>query len=159
VVRAGPHLVCWEHGVATVTGPPGLGPVLQVVGRVRSDLVGTQGAPRQPDEGAPTAWVEVDGAYRAAAEDLRPGDRVVLLTWLHLADRGVLRVHPRDDPDRPETGVFSTRSQDRPNPVGLHEVTVLEVDDGRFRVDALEAVDGTPVIDVKPVLPPSGSAR
>lgn len=159
MVRRGRGLLCWGRGVSTVTVQPGHGPVLVVVGRVRSDLVATHGAPRQPDEGAPTAWVEVDVAYREAMTDLRPGDRVVLLTWLHLADRDVLRVHPRDDPDRPETGVFSTRSQDRPNPVGLHEATVVEVADGRFRVDALEAVHGTPVVDVKPVLPPSGSAR
>jgi tRNA-Thr(GGU) m(6)t(6)A37 methyltransferase TsaA len=84
--------------------------------------------------------------------DVRPGDRVIVLTWLDRADRSVLRVHPRDDPANPETGVFSTRSADRPNPIGLHPAEVLEVEGLRVRVAGLEAVDGTPVVDVKPVL-------
>jgi tRNA-Thr(GGU) m(6)t(6)A37 methyltransferase TsaA len=87
-----------------------------------------------------------------ALRDLRPGADVLVLTWLDRADRGVLAVHPRDDRTRPETGVFATRSADRPNPIGLHRVTIQEIDGRRVRVSNLEAVDGTPVVDVKPVL-------
>jgi tRNA-Thr(GGU) m(6)t(6)A37 methyltransferase TsaA len=119
---------------------------------VVSPLTDTGDAPRQPDEGAPAATIVLDPAVHAAAADIVPGDRLVVLTWLHAASRDVLRVHPRGDPDRPPTGVFSTRSPDRPNPVGLHTVTVRQVSPGRIDVDALEAIDGTPVIDLKPVL-------
>ncbi|GAA0799842.1 tRNA (N6-threonylcarbamoyladenosine(37)-N6)-methyltransferase TrmO [Spirilliplanes yamanashiensis] len=129
---------------------------LTVVGRVESPLDDPAAAPRQADEGAPPAWLVFDGRYADALGDLRPGAEILVLTWLHRADRGVLRVRPRDDPARPLTGVFSTRSPDRPNPIGLHRVTVLAVDGCRVRVDGLEAVDGTPVLDVKPVLGPSG---
>jgi tRNA-Thr(GGU) m(6)t(6)A37 methyltransferase TsaA len=122
------------------------------VGRVVSPLSDPARAPRQADEGGPPASILLEPDVRAAAADIRPGDRLVVLTWLHLADRGVLRVHPRDDPDRPLVGVFSTRSSDRPNPLGLHTVTVTRVTDERIDVDALEAVDGTPVLDLKPVL-------
>jgi tRNA-Thr(GGU) m(6)t(6)A37 methyltransferase TsaA len=94
----------------------------------------------------------LEPAVRTAAADVRPGDRLVVLTWLHAADRNVLRVHPRSDPERPTAGVFSTRSPHRPNPIGLHTVTVTQVADERIEVDALEAIDGTPVLDLKPVL-------
>ena len=97
------------------------------------------------------AWCSPPSSTRAAA-DLRPGDRLVLLTWLHEADRAVQAVHPRGNPDRPSTGVFSTRSPDRPNPIGLHVVTVAAVENGTLTVTGLEAIDGTPVLDVKPVL-------
>ncbi len=124
-------------------------PLLRPVGRVRSALTDAATAPRQGDEGAPDAWIEFAPEVAGAAAELSPGDRVLVLTWLHEADRSVLRVHPRDDPANPETGVFSTRSQDRPNPIGLHPVRVAEVDGLRVRVHPLEAIDGTPVLDVK----------
>ncbi|MEV0823685.1 SAM-dependent methyltransferase [Nonomuraea rubra] len=111
-----------------------------------------ESAPKQGLEGAPDAWLEFDPAVADGIRDLVPGDVVFVLTWLHLADRSVVAVHPRDDPRNPLTGVFSTRSADRPNPVGLHRVEVLAVDGLRVRVAELEAVDGTPVVDVKPVL-------
>ena len=122
------------------------------VGWVRSSLTDPTDAPRQGDEGAPDAVLDLDEDVREAARDLAPGTDVLVLTWLDRADRDTLVVHPRGDPDRPETGVFSTRSPHRPNPVGLHRVHVLSVDGTRVRVRGLEAVDGTPVIDVKPVL-------
>ncbi len=106
----------------------------------------------QGSEGAPEAWILFDEQVYDAMRDLRPGDRIVVLTWLHEADRDVQLVHPRDDTSVPETGVFSTRSPDRPNPIGLHPVEVVEVDGMRVLVRPLEAIDGTPVVDVKPVL-------
>jgi tRNA-Thr(GGU) m(6)t(6)A37 methyltransferase TsaA len=128
-----------------VTALPGLQPV----GWVRSELRDVRAAPRQGDEGAPAAWLLLEPRFLDAAADLQVGDDLVVLTWLHRADRGTLRVHPRDDTSRPQRGVFSTRSQDRPNPIGLHRVRVLEVAPGRIRVSDLEAVDGTPVVDIK----------
>jgi tRNA-Thr(GGU) m(6)t(6)A37 methyltransferase TsaA len=110
-------------------------------------------APKQGDEGAPEAWLEFAPEMAVGLRDLQPGDEVLVLTWLDRADRRTLEVHPRDDPAAPLRGVFSTRSADRPNPVGLHRVTIMEVAlPTRLLVRALEAVDGTPVIDVKPVL-------
>lgn len=126
--------------------------MLQPVGTVRSPLVDGGAAPRQGDEGAPDAWLVFAERVGPALADLRVGEDVVLLTWLDRARRDVLAVHPRDDPDRPLTGVFSTRSQDRPNPIGLHRVRVLAIDGLRVQVQGLEAFDGTPVLDVKPVL-------
>jgi tRNA-Thr(GGU) m(6)t(6)A37 methyltransferase TsaA len=125
---------------------------LRQIGLVRSELTDLDAAPRQGDEGAPEAWIEYDPEVAAGFSDLAPGAEIIVLTWLHHADRAVLRVHPRSDPRNPETGVFSTRSPDRPNPIGLHLVTVVDAAPGRLRVGPLEAVDGTPVIDVKPVL-------
>ena len=125
---------------------------LTPVGTVESALTDPGSAPKQGDEGAPDAWLAFEPAVRAALEGLRPGDEILVLTWLHLADRDVLRVHPRDDATRPETGVFSTRSSDRPNPIGVHRVQVATVEGTRVRVRGLEAVDGTPVVDVKPLL-------
>ncbi len=124
-------------------------PLLRPVGRVRSALTDAATAPKQGDEGAPDAWIELAPEVAGAAAELAPGDRLLVLTWLHEADRGVLRVHPRDDPANPETGVFSTRSSHRPNPIGLHPVEVVEVDGLRVRVQPLEAIDGTPVLDLK----------
>jgi tRNA-Thr(GGU) m(6)t(6)A37 methyltransferase TsaA len=126
--------------------------LLRPVGVVRSELRDRELAPMQGDEGAPDAWIELRPEVARAAASLVPGDELVLLTWFHEADRSVLEVHPRSDPTRPLTGVFSTRSPDRPNPVGLHRVRVLAVEKERIRVGPLEAIDGTPVIDLKPVL-------
>lgn len=106
----------------------------------------------QGAEGAPEAWIAFEEDVRDAMRDLRPGDRVFVLTWLHEADRDTQLVHPRGDTGVPETGVFSTRSPDRPNPIGLHPVEVVEVDGFRVLVRPLEAIDGTPVVDVKPIL-------
>ena len=130
---------------------------VHAVGVVRSGLTDLDAAPRQGDEGAPAAWVELGPEVEAAADGIAAGDRLVLLTWLDRADRTVTRVHPRGDPSLPLTGVFATRSPHRPNPVGLHPVTVTERDGARLRVEPLEAVDGTPVIDIKVELGPPGS--
>jgi len=131
-------------------------PELRPIGRVESPLRDLAGAPLQADEGAPTAWLVFDDAVADALRDLASGDEVLLLTWLDRADREVLAVHPRDDPRRPLTGVFSTRSPDRPNPIGLHRVTVTAREGNRVRVKSLEAIDGTPIIDVKAVLDAEG---
>jgi tRNA-Thr(GGU) m(6)t(6)A37 methyltransferase TsaA len=125
---------------------------LEPIGSVESALRELDAAPRQPDEGAPPAYVVVQPEVADAMADLAVGDRVILLTWLHQADRDVLAVHPRSDTTRPMQGVFSTRSPDRPNPIGLHDVTIVSVEPGRIGLDGLEAIDGTPVIDIKPVL-------
>lgn len=125
---------------------------LRPVGRVESPLTEAELAPKQGDEGAPEAWLVFSPAVGAGLRDLRPGAEVLVLTWLDRARRDVLTVHPRGDRSRPETGVFNTRSPHRPNPIGLHRVRVLAVDGLRVRVADLEALDGTPVLDVKPVL-------
>jgi tRNA-Thr(GGU) m(6)t(6)A37 methyltransferase TsaA len=125
---------------------------VRAVGRVESSVRGRGDAPRQGAEGAPAAWLVLDDGLARAYSDLLVGDRVVVLTWLDRADRSVLEVHPRDDMSAPMRGVFSTRSADRPNPIGLHPVTIVEVDGARIRVEPLEAFDGTPVIDIKPDL-------
>jgi tRNA-Thr(GGU) m(6)t(6)A37 methyltransferase TsaA len=132
-----------------VSGPDFL---LRPVGVVRSELRDRDRAPMQGHEGAPDAWIELRPEVASAAASLAAGDELLLLTWFHEADRSVLEVRPRGDPARPLTGVFSTRSPDRPNPVGLHRVRVLAVEARRIRVGPLEAIDGTPVIDLKPVL-------
>jgi tRNA-Thr(GGU) m(6)t(6)A37 methyltransferase TsaA len=132
---------------------------LRAIGQVKSSITDVHQAPCQPDEGAPSAWLEFEPDMRAGLTSLRPGDQVIVLTWLHRARRDVLRVHPRGDPGRDEAGVFSTRSPDRPNPIGLHEVEVEAVDGLRVRVRQLEAVDGTPILDLKPVLDRDASGR
>jgi tRNA-Thr(GGU) m(6)t(6)A37 methyltransferase TsaA len=122
------------------------------IGMVESSLADPAAAPKQGREGAPDAWLVLEPALLDALDGIRPGARVVLLTWLDRARRDVLRVHPRDDPANPMQGVFNTRSADRPNPIGLHEVEVLAVERERVHVRPLEAVDGTPIVDIKPVL-------
>jgi tRNA-Thr(GGU) m(6)t(6)A37 methyltransferase TsaA len=132
---------------------------LRPIGVVHSRLTAREEAPKQGAEGAPEAWVEIDPAFADALAGVAEGSEIILLTWLHLGRRDVLEVHPRGDPERPLAGVFATRSPDRPNPIGLHRVHVLETDaPARLRVSPLEALDGTPVIDIKPVLPGSVDA-
>jgi tRNA-Thr(GGU) m(6)t(6)A37 methyltransferase TsaA len=128
------------------------------IGRVHSGLTRPEDAPLQGDEGGFEAWLELSPAAAPGLKGLAPGDEVFVLTWLHLADRATVQVHPRGDETRPLPGVFATRSQDRPNPVGLHRVSVIEVAGSRLRVRPLEAVDGTPVVDIKPVLAGSDAA-
>jgi tRNA-Thr(GGU) m(6)t(6)A37 methyltransferase TsaA len=122
------------------------------IGRVASALTDPASAPKQGGEGAPEAWLVFEPDVVAGLGDIRVGDRVVVLTWLDRARRDVLQVHPRDDLGRPLRGVFSTRSADRPNPIGIHPVEVLAVDGPRIRVSGIEAVDGTPIVDLKPHL-------
>ena len=122
------------------------------IGRVESPLTDTASAPKQGDEGAPDAWLVFEHAVLEALDGIRAGDEVIVLTWLDRARREVLRVHPRGDVSRAQQGVFSTRSPHRPNPIGLHRVEIVSIDGGRVRVRNLEAVDGTPILDVKPVL-------
>jgi tRNA-Thr(GGU) m(6)t(6)A37 methyltransferase TsaA len=125
---------------------------IRPVGHVESGLVDRSTAPKQGFEGGPEAWLVFELDVANAISDLAVGAEIFVLTWLHQAQRDVLKVHPRDDPRNPETGVFSTRSADRPNPIGLHRVAIVAIDGLRVRVRDLEAVDGTPIIDVKPVL-------
>ena len=124
-------------------------PALIPIAIVRSTLRSLEDAPRQGDEGAPDAWLEVDPAFARGLNGLRAGDEILLITWLDRADRGVLETHPRNDLSLPPMGVFATRSPDRPNPLGLHRVTIRAVEGTRLRVGPLEAIDGTPVLDVK----------
>lgn len=139
-----------------------MGPTIYTVepiGYVRSTLTKLDDAPMQGDEGAPEAWLELTVSMAPALLGIRPGDELIMLTWLHLAERDVLQVHPRGDLSRPLTGVFATRSPDRPNPIGLHRVSVLEVAEQKLKVVPLEAIDGTPIVDIKPVLAASASER
>jgi tRNA-Thr(GGU) m(6)t(6)A37 methyltransferase TsaA len=122
------------------------------IGRVESSLLEREQAPRQGDEGAPPAWIVFEPYVLEGLRDLRVGDHVILLTWFDRARRDELSTHPRGDMTRPVEGVFSTRSPDRPNPIGLHRVRILTIDGARMQVSDLEALDGTPVVDVKPVL-------
>jgi tRNA-Thr(GGU) m(6)t(6)A37 methyltransferase TsaA len=126
--------------------------VARTIGRVESVLKTRDEAPRQPDEGAPDAWLLFDESVRDGLRDLAAGDEIIVITWFDRAARDVLTVHPRGDRTRPATGVFSTRSPDRPNPLGLHRVTIVETGELRLHVDHLEALHGTPIIDLKPVL-------
>jgi tRNA-Thr(GGU) m(6)t(6)A37 methyltransferase TsaA len=125
---------------------------LRPIGTVESPLLERNAAPLQGDEGTPDAWLAFDAEIGEGLRDLHPGSEVIVLTWLHRATREVLTVHPRGDPNNPLQGVFSTRSPDRPNPIGLHRVSIVAIDGNRLRVRDLEAIDGTPIIDVKPVL-------
>jgi tRNA-Thr(GGU) m(6)t(6)A37 methyltransferase TsaA len=125
---------------------------LSPIGRVESPLTDPAEAPKQGHEGGPEACLVFDARVLEGLEGVLPGARMIVVTWLDRARRDVLRVHPRDDRANPQRGVFSTRSADRPNPIGLHEVVVLSVDGGRVGVRHLEAVDGTPILDLKPVI-------
>jgi tRNA-Thr(GGU) m(6)t(6)A37 methyltransferase TsaA len=126
---------------------------LKQVGLIHSSLKRRADAPKQGSEGAPDARVQIEPGYLPALDGLRTGQDILLLTWLHEAQRQVLKAHPRDNPATPLTGVFATRSPDRPNPIGLHRVRVLAIEpEGLLKVQGLEAIDGTPVIDIKPVL-------
>ena len=127
---------------------------LRAIGWVESPLVDRELAPRQGDEGAPDVWLVFDAAVGEGLRDLRVGSEIVVITWLDRAHRDVLVVRPREDPVNPMLGVFSTRSPDRPNPIGLHTVQITEIDGTRLRVRNLEALDGTPIVDVKPLLGP-----
>lgn len=131
------------------------------IGFVRSVLKQLENAPMQGDEGAPDAWLELTPSAAPGLLGIHPGNELIVLTWLHLAERDVLQVHPRGDMNRPLTGVFATRSPDRPNPIGLHRVSVLEVAEAerKLRVAPLEAIDGTPIVDIKPVLAASANDR
>ena len=124
---------------------------LDPIGVIRSTIKTRAEAPMQGAEGAPDAWLEVNESVAGALDGIARGDQIIVLTWLHLARREVLKVHPRSDPQRPLTGVFATRSPDRPNPIGIHPVTVREVQDNRLRIGPIEVIDGTPVVDIKPV--------
>lgn len=122
------------------------------IGEVESPLTDPASAPKQGNEGAPDAWLVFAPDVLDGLDGIEPGDQVIVLTWLDRARRDVLRVHPRDDITNPEQGVFNTRSADRPNPIGLHDVEIIAIEGPRARVRNLEAVDGTPIVDVKPVL-------
>lgn len=127
-------------------------PELRVVGYVRSSLKSRSAAPRQGSEGAPQASIELDPALSEGLRGVAAGQELILLSWFHEARRDVLTTHPRNDPSQPLTGVFATRSPDRPNPIGLHRVRVLAVGSSSLAVGPLEAIDGTPIVDIKPVL-------
>jgi tRNA-Thr(GGU) m(6)t(6)A37 methyltransferase TsaA len=129
---------------------------LHSIGTVESPLTDRASAPKQGNEGSPESWLVFSPRVAEGLRDIAAGDSLLLITWLDRAVRDVLLVRPRGDAGRPETGVFSTRSPYRPNPLGLHRVRVLEVDGTRMRVADLEAIDGTPIVDVKPVLEPIG---
>ncbi len=132
---------------------------LRSIGRVESTLTALDAAPRQADEGAPSAWLVFEEEVREGLANLRRGDQLIVLTWLDRARRDVLVVHPRGDTSRPREGVFSTRSPHRPNPIGLHRVQVVTVEGLRVQVDHLEALHGTPIVDVKPVLAEDAGER
>jgi tRNA-Thr(GGU) m(6)t(6)A37 methyltransferase TsaA len=137
----------------TVPTPTRTRAQLSPIGVIRSRLKTRGAAPRQGSEGAPDAWLDVSPSVAPCLDGLRAGDDVIVITWLHRARRDVLKVHPRSDRGRPLTGVFATRSPDRPNPLGLHRVTVRSVAGNRVRIGPIEAIDGTPVLDIKPVRP------
>ena len=126
--------------------------MIKPIGAIRSELASLEAAPLQGDEGAPEAWLELTARVAPGVAGIKAGDELIVLTWLHRARRDVLQVHPRGRLEAPLTGVFATRSPDRPNPMGLHRVSVLEVAGQRLRVAPMEAIDGTPVVDIKPVL-------
>ena len=131
--------------------------LLYPLGFIHSPLKQREEAPRQGNEGAPDAWLEVNPALAEGLDGMTVGDEIIIITWLHQSQRDILKLHPRGDETIPLTGVFATRSPDRPNPLGLHQVTVLEIVGNRLKVGPLEVIDGTPVVDIKPVLPPSAS--
>jgi tRNA-Thr(GGU) m(6)t(6)A37 methyltransferase TsaA len=131
---------------------------IRPIGHIRSTLRSLDEAPRQGSEGAPDAWLELDASYARALSGIAAGDQIIVITWLHRANRDVLEVHPRGEVENPLAGVFATRSPDRPNPLGLHRVQVRQVAGTRLRIGPIEAIEGTPVIDMKPVLDESSEA-
>jgi tRNA-Thr(GGU) m(6)t(6)A37 methyltransferase TsaA len=131
---------------------------IEPIGFIRSDLTSREAAPHQGNEGAPDAWVEMNSKVVEGLEGMAVGQEIILITWLHLGRRDVLKVHPRRDKNRPLTGVFATRSPSRPNPIGLHRVRILEMVGNKLKVGPLEAIDGTPVVDIKPFIPQSDGA-
>jgi tRNA-Thr(GGU) m(6)t(6)A37 methyltransferase TsaA len=131
---------------------------IEPIGVVRSTLARRDEAPHQGYEGAPDAWLEVNAAVADGLEGIAAGDEIIVITWFHEARREMVKVHPRGDREKPLTGVFSTRSPDRPNPLGLHRVRVLEIVRNRLKVGPLEAIDGTPIVDIKPVRPRSSDS-
>ena len=133
--------------------------VLYPLGFLQSPLKELQEAPMQGHEGAPDAWLEVHASVAEGLERIAVGDELIVITWLHKAQRDILKVHPRGDETVPLAGVFATRSPDRPNPLGLHRVTILEIAGERLKVGPIEAIDGTPVVDIKPVLSQSADAE
>jgi tRNA-Thr(GGU) m(6)t(6)A37 methyltransferase TsaA len=126
---------------------------IEPIGVIRSDLANREAAPRQGYEGAPEAWLEMNSTVVEGLEGIAAGNEIVLITWFHKAHRDILKLHPHRDKNMPLTGVFATRSPDRPNPLGLHRVTVLEIVGNKLKVGPLEAIDGTPIVDIKPALP------
>ena len=140
-----------KHAQRSSSSKPLRYPQLKPIGVIRSVIKERSKAPKQGSEGAPDAWIEVRSFAAQALDGLAVGDEIIVLTWLHRAHREVLRVHPRSNPNRPLTGVFATRSPDRPNPIGLHQVTIRKLEKKRLRIGPIEAIDGTPVIDIKPI--------
>ncbi|HVU59101.1 MAG TPA: tRNA (N6-threonylcarbamoyladenosine(37)-N6)-methyltransferase TrmO [Puia sp.] len=132
--------------------------IVEPIGYIQSSIKSRDKAPKQGYEGAPDVWLQVHEKFTAALEGTMPGDEVILITWFHQSHRDVLAVHPRGDKNNPLTGVFATRSPDRPNPLGLHRVKVMEIKGNSLKVGPLEAIDGTPVVDIKPVLETSTDA-
>ena len=132
--------------------------LVELIGVIRSSLSSRDAAPHQGYEGAPDAWIEVGPEFEGGLRGIAAGDEIIIITWFHKAHRDILQVHPRRDMDKPLTGVFSTRSPDRPNPLGLHRVMVRELIGNRLKVGPLEAIDGTPVVDIKPVLKQSADS-
>jgi tRNA-Thr(GGU) m(6)t(6)A37 methyltransferase TsaA len=147
-----PSAVSWNGGWAIWKAEPVAQFELRPIGSVESPLTDPASAPKQGDEGAPEAWLVLDPAVLEALDGVEEGDELIVLTWLDRARRDVLTVHPRGDVTRPRQGVFATRAQHRPNPIGLHRVEVASIEGNRLRVRNLEAVDGTPIVDLKPVL-------
>lgn len=139
--------------MTTSSGDHDVGP-LEPIGWVTSPITSRHGAPRQPDENAPSATLALKPGMEPAVAGIDPGDHIIVLTWLHQANRSTLTTRPRNDPDRAATGVFATRSPDRPNPIGVHRTTVTRVDGSDIEVSELEAIDGTPILDIKPALGP-----
>src|SRR5262245_33781781 len=151
------------HGQKNKQGPKerrstgARGARLRHIGVIRAVIKTRRQAPMQGIEGAPDAWLEVKPFAAQALDGLVAGSEIIVVTWLHRARRDVMRVYPRSDRSRPLTGVFATRSPDRPNPIGLHRVTIRKIEPGRLRIGPIEALDGTPVVDIKPVLSRSDS--
>jgi tRNA-Thr(GGU) m(6)t(6)A37 methyltransferase TsaA len=126
--------------------------VFHPIGFIRSSITDRHQAPKQGAEGAPDVWLEIADTFTSALDGLSVGDEIIVITWFHLANRDTMKVHPRSDPQRRLTGVFATRSPDRPNPLGLHTVTIKEILSNKLRIGPMEAIDGTPVVDIKPQL-------